>query len=82
MMKPLKLAVSILLKPMLRKIEEGRCSLYQDRRLYSVRERLVSLLAQDEFKQSKTLQTVHGEHSTIEKNFLKTFFTALKRAWP
>ena len=79
-MKFLKLFVCILLKPMLRKNEQFRCSLY--RRLYSISEQLVSLLAQDEYKQSKTLQTVHGEHSTIEKNFLKTFFTALKRAWP
>ena len=77
-MKFLKLFVCILLKPMLRKNEQFRCSLY--RRLYSISEQLVSLLAQDEYKQSETLQTLHGEHSTIEKNILKTFFTAVKRA--
>ena len=77
-MKFLKLFVCILLKPMLRKSEQVRCSLY--RRLYSISEQLVSLLAQDEYKQSETLQTLHGEHSTIEKNILKTFFTAVKRA--
>ena len=56
MMKFLKLVVSILLKLMLRISEQVRCSLY--RRLYSIREQLVSLLAQDECKQSKTLQTL------------------------
>ena len=76
-MKFLKLVVSILLKSMLRKSEQVRCSLY--RRLYSLREQLVSLLAEDEYKQSKTLQTL-VEHLTIEKKITKTFFTAVKRA--
>ena len=77
-MKFLKLFVCILLKPMLRKSEQVWCSLYHP--LYFVREQLASLLAQDEYKHSETLQTLHGEHSTIEENILKTFFTAVKRA--
>ena len=62
------------------KSEQVRCSLY--RRLYSIRAQLVhvSLLAQDEYKQAKTLQTLVVEHSTIEKKITKTIFTAGKTA--
>ena len=45
------------------------------------RKQLVSLLAQNEYKQLETLQTLVVEHLTIEKKITKTILQRWKRLW-